>query len=82
MKKINLYLVAFFAILGKSLAFTMGWPEVAMLSMILLKLSFDSFLATQATQDNTEPLKLELKRLSEKTNQFENSLKLIKFNSK
>lgn len=82
MKKINLYIVAFFAILSKSLAFTMGWPEVAMLSMILLKLSFDAFLATQATQENTEPLKLELKRLSEKTNQFENSLKLIKFNSK
>ena len=82
MKKINLYLVAFFAILTKTLVFTMGWPEVAALSTLLLKISFDNFLATQATQENTEPLKIELKRLSEKSNQFENSLKLIKFNTK
>ena len=72
--------MAFFAILVKTIILTMGWPEVAALSAILLKLSFDSFLATKATQENTEPLKLELKRLSEKSNQLENSIKLVKFN--
>ena len=78
--KINPYLIAFFAILIKTLILSMGWPEVVALSALLVKLSFDSFLAGRANQENTEPLKQELKRLSEKSNQIENSIKLMKFN--
>lgn len=79
MKKINLYLVALYAILIHSLVFTMIWPEMAAMAALLLKLSFDSYLASKATKEDSEPIKAELKKISDKTNQLENSIKLINF---
>ncbi len=80
--KINLYLVAFYAILVKSLAFTLNWPEVTALSALLIKLGFDSWQDTKQSKETSEPVKAELKRVSDKVNQVENSIKLINFNRK
>ncbi len=79
MKKINPYLVAFFAILIHSLVFTMIWPEVVALIALLAKLSFDSYLEIVNTKENTEPLKTELKRLNDKLTQVDNLAKSLNF---
>lgn len=80
--QINLYLVAFYAVLAKSLAFTLGCWEFGTLTALLVKLSFDSWQANAQVKEDSEPIKAELKLLKDKTNQLDNSIKLIKFNSK
>ena len=81
MKKFNPYLLAFFAILGKSLAFTLGGTEAAVLIALLLKISFDSYLnrAGEAKpSEDLEPLKLQQKATSDRLIQLENAYKLSK----
>lgn len=79
MKNINLYLVAFFAILIKTLVFTMGAPEVAAMGLLLVKLSFDSFLATKSVKEDSSPLKSQLQETSNRLIQLENLVKLNNF---
>ncbi len=78
--KINLYLVAFFAILGKSLAFSLGPCEVALLGLIMVAIGYDKYLAFQSSlKENKEkfaPLEEKLARLEIKTNQMDNSIKM------
>lgn len=82
MKNINLYLVAFYVTLAKSLVFTMSGWEFGLMTALLIKLGFDAYMEANLTKDDFEPLKLEIKKIGEKVSQVENSVKLIKFNQK
>ncbi len=76
MKKINPYLLAFFAILVHSLVYGMTLPEVLALGLLLTKLSFDSYLDRKVV-DSTEQFRLELKGLKEKLTQVDNLAKSL-----
>ncbi len=81
MNRINPYLIAFAVTLGKTLYFSMGAAEAAVLIALLVKLSFDAHLATTAmnkkTKEELDPITTQLKILSDKVIRHENSLNLM-----
>ncbi len=83
MKKINLYLVAFFAVLGKSLVFSLGPCEVALLGLIMIAVGYDKYISllliSKQSKEQMAPLEEKIARLEIKTNQLDNTLKLGTF---
>lgn len=77
MKKVNLYLVAFFAVLVHALVLGMTIPEMAVLLGLLVKISFDSYLDSKTNKENIEPLKLEIKRINEHIVRVDNLAKSL-----
>lgn len=85
LKKVNLYLLAFIAILTKALIFTLGWPEVALLGAILLvdtiRKQHARHLDFKEKQNDTTQLKGIVEELARKYTQLENTVK-FKLNGK
>jgi len=81
-KSINLYLVAFFAILTKCLILTMGYPEVVAMAAILTKLGFDAYIVIAADKADKATLEGRLKKAEDRLTQIDNSIKLINVNKR
>ena len=79
MKNINLYIIAFFAVLIKTLILTMSFQEAGVLVALLLKLSYDSFLNSKKSEENKAPLETELKKQREQIVALQNAMKLANF---
>ena len=83
MKNINPYLVAFYAVLVKSLVLGFGYPEVAAMAVILCKLAHDAHIeskkAVLVIQDKQKEAEAEkrLKDLEDKIASHSNSLKFL-----
>lgn len=77
--KMNPYLIAFYAVLIKSLVFTLGGWEFGIMVSLLVKLGFDAFLATTVSKEDTAPLEAKIKALSDKVIQVDNLAKSLNF---